>query len=139
MEISSTLVARLLNDARLSPTREICGLLFGTAETIDSARPCPNVAPDPSRHFEIDPAALFAAHRAARQGGPAVVGHYHSHPSGIATPSARDAEGAMGDGALWLIVTASDARLWRTPSAGAFVPVDYVAVDKADRASAQAL
>lgn len=128
VEISSTLLARLLNEARLSPTREICGLLFGSADRIVGAQSCPNVAPDPRRHFEIDPAALFAAHRVARNGGPSVIGHYHSHPSGAAAPSARDAEGAMGDDALWLIVTASEARLWRTNAPGAFVAIDYVPV-----------
>lgn len=136
MEISSTLLSRLLNDARLSPAQEVCGLLFGTPGWIAAAQACANVAPDPRRHFEIDPAALFAAHRAARAGGRQVIGHYHSHPSGIAVPSARDAAGAMGDDALWLIVTTTEARLWRTPTPGAFVAVDYAAVDDAavDRA-----
>ncbi|TPG49746.1 M67 family peptidase [Sphingomonas glacialis] len=132
MEISSTLLAGLLNEAQLSPTREICGLLFGTADRIDTAQACPNVAPDPSRHFEIDPAALFAAHRAVRTGGTAVIGHYHSHPSGVANPSARDAEGAMGDDALWLIVTAGEARLWQTRLPGTFVAVEYSAVATPD-------
>lgn len=120
LEISSTLLARLLSEARNSPEREICGLLFGTAARIESAERCANVAPDPDRVFEIDPGALFAAHRAARAGGPQLIGHYHSHPSGAAAPSARDADAAMGDGALWLILTAEEARLWRTVRAGAF-------------------
>lgn len=128
IEISSTLLKRLLNDARNSPDHEICGLLFGGAQSIEFALACANVAPDPRRHFEIDPAALFAAHRAARGGGPGVIGHYHSHPSGRAMPSPRDAEAAMGDGALWLIVTAHKARLWRTSAPGAFDAVAYATV-----------
>ncbi len=123
VEISSTLLQRLLNEARKAPTREVCGLLFGTPERIDAAVPCANVAADPARHFEIDPVALFAAHRAARGGGPQAIGHYHSHPSGTAVPSPRDAQGAMGDGALWLILTAAEARLWRSSRAGAFEEV----------------
>jgi proteasome lid subunit RPN8/RPN11 len=120
LQISSTLLARLLTDARNSPKHEICGLLFGTAARIESAERCANVAADAGGAFEIDPAALFAAHRAARAGGPRLIGHYHSHPSGAAAPSARDADAAMGDGALWLILTAREARLWRTIRAGAF-------------------
>ncbi|SRR5258706_444664 len=121
LDISSTLLAGLLTEAQSSLEREICGLLFGTAGRIENAERCANIAADPDRAFEIDPAALFAAHRAARAGGPRMIGHYHSHPSGAAAPSARDADAAMGDGALWLILTAvGEARLWRTVRAGAF-------------------
>lgn len=128
IEISSTLLERLLSDARNAPDHEICGLLFGTLERIESAKACTNVADDPRRTFEVDPAALFAAHRAARRGGPEVIGHYHSHPSGEARPSPRDAAAAMGDGALWLIVTAREARLWRSSTPGAFVALAYAAI-----------
>ena len=127
--ISSTLLARLLTDAQNSPDREVCGLLFGSEGRIAEAEPCANAAADPARSFEIDPAALFAAHRRARGGGVEVIGHYHSHPSGAAVPSARDAAQAMGDGALWLILTAGEARLWRSDRVGAFDEVGLVADD----------
>ena len=29
------------------------------------------------------PAALIAAHRAQRHGGPTLIGHFHSHPTGL--------------------------------------------------------
>ena len=87
-------------------------MLLGAAGRIDAVRPAANVAPDPSRHFELDPAVLIAAHRAARDAGPAVIGHYHSHPSGVAVPSATDAACAAPDGTLWLIVAGDVARLW---------------------------
>ena len=119
-KISSTLLGGLLADAKNAPDREVCGLLFGTQGRIADAEATANVAADPARSFEIDPAALFAAHRRARAGGPAIVGHYHSHPSGAAVPSARDAAQAMGDGALWLILTAGEGRLWRTDRVGVF-------------------
>ena len=38
----------------------------------------------------------------------------------------------MGDDALWLIVTAGEARLWQTRLSGTFVAVDYVPVDGPD-------
>jgi proteasome lid subunit RPN8/RPN11 len=101
----------------------VCGLLFGSAARIEAAESVANVAPQPARAFEIDPAALFAAHRDARRGGPTMIGHYHSHPSGEAAPSARDAAQAMGDGALWLILTDREARLWRSAEMSAFEPV----------------
>ncbi|MDO7836194.1 M67 family metallopeptidase [Sphingobium sp. HBC34] len=92
---------------------EVCGLLLGREGVIEAIVPAVNVAPDPSRHFELDPATLIAAYRAARAGGPAVIGHYHSHPSGVAAPSATDAACAAPDGRLWLIVGGGDATLWR--------------------------
>ncbi len=112
--------------AAASPDAEICGLLLGAADRIDAAQACANVAANPARTFEIDPAALFAAHRLARGGGLAVVGHYHSHPSGLAVPSPRDAEQAMGDGALWLILAGGAARLWRSVDRGRFIEESLV-------------
>ena len=120
LEISSTLLARLLAEAQATPEIEVCGLLFGTVDRIDAAMRCANVAGDPARTFEIDPAALFAAHKHARSGGPVVIGHYHSHPTGRAEPSATDAASAMGDGAVWLILAGREARAWRTVKVGAF-------------------
>lgn len=98
---------------------EVCGLLLGVAGRIEAIAPAVNVAPDPARHFELDPAALIAAHRAARAGGAPIIGHYHSHPSGVAVPSATDAACAAPDGSLWLIVAGSDARLWVAQGDGA--------------------
>lgn len=92
---------------------ETCGLLLGRDGAIDAILPAANVAADPARHFELDPAVLLRAHRAARLGGAPLLGHYHSHPSGVARPSATDAACATPDGSLWLIVAGSTARLWR--------------------------
>ncbi len=119
--ISSGILATLNAAAQALPDAEVCGLLLGTAERIEAAEACANVAANPERTFEIDPVALFAAHRRARGGGPAVVGHYHSHPSGVPMPSPRDAAQAMGDGALWLILGGGEARLWRSVEPGAFI------------------
>jgi desampylase len=119
VEISSALLGRLLGEAAGEPDREICGLLFGSDGAITEATPARNVAADPSRRFEIDPAALLAAHRAARAGGPRLIGSYHSHPSGEATPSACDAEAAAPDGGLWLIIAGGEVRAWRAGPSGA--------------------
>jgi proteasome lid subunit RPN8/RPN11 len=119
--ISSDLLLRLVAEAAASPDAEVCGLLFGAAGRIEAIAACANVAANPARTFEIDPAALFAAHRRARAGGLAVVGHYHSHPSGLPVPSPRDAAQAMGDGAVWMILGGGMARAWRSVEVGAFV------------------
>jgi len=94
----------MLACARDAAPLEACGLLLGHGSRIEEAVPADNVAADPLRHFEIDPAALIAAHRAARAGGPDVVGYFHSHPNGLARPSATDGASAAHDGKIWAIV-----------------------------------
>jgi len=122
LKISSTLLEQLLAESAASAS-EVCGLLFGGRDEVVRAVKCANVAAEPATTFEIDPTALIAAHKAARAGGPALVGHYHSHPNGSPEPSARDAAAAMGDGALWLILTKTGARLWLSRVVGAFEEV----------------
>lgn len=106
---------------------ECCGLLLG-GETIERAVPAANVAADPLRHFEIDPQALISAHRAARGGGPRVLGYYHSHPSGHPVPSATDCAHAGGDGRVWAIVAAGEVALWKDTPTG-FAALSYAVVD----------
>ncbi len=95
---------------------ECCGLLLGQGDIIEAARAADNVAAQPERHFEIDPAALIGAERAARQGhGPAVIGYYHSHPNGRAAPSATDLAMAPPDGRIWLILAQGAIAAFRAP------------------------
>lgn len=111
-----------------SADREVCGLLFGGPDRVNACLPARNVAPDPFRAFEIDPAALLRAHREQRRGGPAIVGCFHSHPGGSSEPSARDAADAEPNGWLWLIV-GREPRLWRAVPTGSvrgrFDPVPF--------------
>lgn len=102
--------------------RECCGLMLGDRATmlVDAILPATNVAPDPLHRFEIDPAALLGAYKAARAGGPQIIGHYHSHPQGEAMPSTIDAAMAQGDGEIWLIVGKDGAmRAWQGSQSGA--------------------
>ncbi|UZW55968.1 M67 family metallopeptidase [Sphingobium sp. JS3065] len=111
VRIARVLLEQIMSEAAAEPN-EVCGLLLGEPGRIDAIRPAANVAPDAARHFELDPAALIAAHRAARAGGARIVGHYHSHPGGVPVPSVTDAACAVADGSLWLIVGGGAARLW---------------------------
>ena len=119
LEISRSLLGQILSQANADPAREICGLLGGKGMRVTHFRPCENVAADPATSFEIDPRVLFAAHRAARQGGPPIIGHYHSHPTGSPTPSPRDAAAAHG-GEVWVIVGGGEARAWLARCEGGF-------------------
>jgi proteasome lid subunit RPN8/RPN11 len=116
--ISRPLLDAILADCRRDATVERCGLLLGQGGAITGFVPAANIHPEPQRHFELDPAVLLAAHRQSRSGGPRLLGHYHSHPQGMAAPSAADAAAADADGRLWLIATAGDWTMWRAVADG---------------------
>lgn len=121
VRISSALSDRVIALAAACPDREVCGLLLGSGDRILDILPLANVAAAPADSFEIDPAGLLAAHRRQRGGGPAILGHYHSHPGGSAAPSPRDAAAASGDGRLWLVVAGREARLWAERRSGTWL------------------
>lgn len=125
VRISRVLLDAIISRAAASPALEVCGLLLGQGETVERIDHCDNVAVDPHIGFEVDPGALIAAHRAARTGGPRLLGHYHSHPNGIAVPSDRD-RAAAEPGRLWIIVAGHEATAWRAASNGGFAPVELV-------------
>lgn len=118
LEFSSGVLAAVLRVAAATPEVEVCGLLLGDATHVADAMPCRNVAADPATAFEIDPAQLIAAHRAARGGGAGIVGCYHSHPDGSTLPSPRDAADAAADGSIWLIVANGAVGCYRAVEAG---------------------
>ncbi|HEX8412807.1 MAG TPA: M67 family metallopeptidase [Sphingomicrobium sp.] len=119
IEIATGLIDAVIALAAADPEREVCGLLFGAPGRIAGYLPARNVAGDPTTMFEIDPAMLFAVHRAARAGGPVPVGCYHSHPRGSAMPSERDRAGA-DPGHYWLIVAGRDVALYHARPDGRF-------------------
>jgi len=122
--ISRAARERILAHAAESPETEVCGLLFGNELKIINALRTNNVARNPANSFEIDPAALFTAIRAERDGGERIIGHYHSHPTGLAQPSVRDTEMALDTGRLWLIVADGELGAWHALSPGHLEPVE---------------
>ncbi|MDE2303840.1 MAG: M67 family metallopeptidase [Sphingomonadales bacterium] len=120
IEIAVTrgVIATLLAEARAAAPGECCGLLLGEGEQITRSLPCANVHRSPERFFEIDPAALVAAHRTARNGGPRLLGYYHSHPRGDPRPSAEDRRNASGDGRIWAIIATGAVRFYRDADSG---------------------
>jgi desampylase len=105
--------AQLLKWAGDAENQECCGLLLGCDAAIAEIECTANVAADPYQHFEIDPAALIAAHKRVRGGGQPVLGYFHSHPNGLAQPSATDATHAADDGRFWLIIAEGQVSAWK--------------------------
>jgi proteasome lid subunit RPN8/RPN11 len=71
--------------------------------------PVSNTAEDPSRRYEMDPAELWAARRAARDAGHEVIGFYHSHPRTPPFPSSLDVERAYYPEAVYAIAALEPA------------------------------
>lgn len=128
--ISQVALSTVLAAAHRAAPDEACGILLGSVAQVEAAVITANVASDPARHFEIDPVALIAAHRAARDGtGLPVAGYFHSHPNGLARPSATDQASAAHDGRVWMIVVPTTAEAdaitcWRDGADG-FEPLSY--------------
>ena len=120
--VSTQVSGFLIAEAKRAFPLEACGLLLGRTDAIDHATVCANIHPTPLTHFEIDPASLIAAHRAARAGGPAIAGYWHSHPTGSAVPSPTDQAAASGDGKVWAIVASGEVTFW-CDAADKFVPL----------------
>jgi proteasome lid subunit RPN8/RPN11 len=127
MRVARGVVETLIAEARRAHPLEACGLLLG-GEAIEQAVVCRNVHPEPLRHFEIDPAALIAAYKAARGGCPALLGYWHSHPVGPPVPSQCDREMAGGDDRVWAIVAGEEVRFWRDAPRG-FEALSYTLAD----------
>lgn len=103
----------LLDRALAAGNQECCGLLLGRDDQLSDLVPCANVAKNPERHFELDPVELLSRHKAARGGGMPIIGYYHSHPNGLARPSATDAAQAAADGRYWLIIAGDGVTAWK--------------------------
>lgn len=99
---------------------EGCGLLLGDrdgrAAHIREAPPAHNVRASPQR-YEIAPEAVLAADKAARAANRMLLGAWHSHPDGHATPSARDRDEAWPDWCYLIVGLANpeapELRAWR--------------------------
>jgi proteasome lid subunit RPN8/RPN11 len=106
------------------PDAEVCGLLAGKNGVSELALRTLNAAPNPATEYEIAPAELFAAMRVIRESGTKLVGIYHSHLQGDASPSARDIADANYPDAIYVIAVAGETeavrvRAWSIKSGAA--------------------
>jgi proteasome lid subunit RPN8/RPN11 len=66
----------------------------------------------------------------SQQAGTCEVAEFHSHPNGVAVPSATDIAQAAPDGRFWLIIAAGAITAWQPVVTGAqvtgFTPVALI-------------
>ncbi len=72
---------------------EACGLLAGKHDTVQRVIPITNQTQSRTR-YRMDPREQLAAFEAIESDGLDLIGIFHSHPAGPATPSATDIEEA---------------------------------------------
>jgi proteasome lid subunit RPN8/RPN11 len=105
--LPEALRAQILEAAKRAHPSECCGLIEGVADengwSALALHETNNLAGDPSRRFLIDPELQFRLLRRLRGSGRSVIGCFHSHPGGTASPSEQDREEAGEDGFLWLV------------------------------------
>jgi proteasome lid subunit RPN8/RPN11 len=98
---------QLTAEARAAFPLECCGLIEGAATPegwrVSALHRSKNLAADPAQNFQIDPQVQFDLLRRLRGTERAIIGCYHSHPSGLGAPSDRDRAEAIDDGFVWLI------------------------------------
>jgi proteasome lid subunit RPN8/RPN11 len=94
---------------------EACGILAGRDSKVEKVYPMTNAKPGPD-YYEMDPEEQFRVMKEIRAAGLAMVGMFHSHPSGHAYPSSVDVEKAYWPGteipnypdAVYMIVSLMD-------------------------------
>ena len=109
------LLRQLVAHAERAYPNEACGLIVGRRAADQSLQATrieasENLAPEPARRFEIDPRLHLTLQRLLRDSGEAVIGFYHSHPDGVARPSATDLAQAWGEDLVWVIVAVEQGR-----------------------------
>jgi len=106
----------MLAHAREEEPRECVGLLLGGEGLAEVALPLENVSKTPRTAYRAGPRELLKVLRQADEMDLEVLAIYHSHPGGLALPSARDRAEAVWD-TLHVIIggATGEVRVFRLP------------------------
>lgn len=91
--------------ALASPAVEVCALLGGCGQHLQTVYPVRNVAARPAAEFLFDAEGQIAAMKAMRATGEELRGIFHSHPASPAEPSATDRARAAYPDVYYLILS----------------------------------
>lgn len=100
--LTSTQIADIIAHARETPDQEVCGVLGGRDERVETLYRARNAAETPRIRFEMDSRDMFAAIRDIDDRDLDLIGFYHSHTHTQAYPSPTDV-------AMWTATWGSDA------------------------------
>lgn len=99
------IVNGILSLAQSKTDQEVCGLISQDKNQNMTLIPIPNIAKDPEKFFEMDPASTIKAMKNIRENDSVLFAIFHSHPHTPAQPSKTDIEQAGYPEALYLIVS----------------------------------
>ncbi len=91
---------------------EACALLVGSGDekgnrTVSKAVLSRNIAADPQRYFEVDPAVRIALEKELRGASDILIGVFHTHPDGEPIPSQADEQRIYEKQLSWLIAASN--------------------------------
>ncbi len=90
LQITSDVLATMLDHCRREAPRECCGLLAGSASLASIIYPLRNAAPEAETRYDAHPQDIIDAIRDYRSLGAEMLAIYHSHPRWPAIPSRAD-------------------------------------------------
>lgn len=133
LEIQDRDLRKLKDHAAACWPEEACALLVGLEHqdgrrVISRVELARNIAEDPLRYFEVDPACRIRLEKELRQKDERILGLFHSHPDGVARPSDTDAQRIYEKDLSWLIAAANKDGF---EEIGAFHPATKYGFDKA--------
>jgi proteasome lid subunit RPN8/RPN11 len=106
VELTVLHIQQLKDEAEKVFPAECCGLLIGRGSEsleVTDVITADNMS-ESSDRFLIDPQVQFDWMRKLRGTERRIVGHYHSHPNGLAKPSNYDEAVAVDRHQVWIIV-----------------------------------
>jgi len=98
-------VNNLLKLAQSKTDKEVCGLISRQSNNEMKVYPVNNIASEPERFFEMDPAETINVMKQIRESEAELFAIFHSHPHSPAYPSKTDIEQAGYPNALYLIIS----------------------------------
>lgn len=105
VNVTQTVLTRMIGQAIEAAPAECCALLGGRNGLFSSWYPVSNIADDPRRRYAADPHEMFAAMREMRARDETSLGIFHSHPTSPAEPSPTDIALAFYPEATYFIVS----------------------------------
>lgn len=135
--LTPTLRDEMARELEAAYPREGCGVLLGRVRAeervVTRVERAPNRWPDRDDRYLVDPTTLRRLSQEEAEGGPRILGFYHSHPDAAPVPSETDrelawpwylylvvpvADGVAGEGRAWELDPGDDGFVEREVRVG---------------------
>jgi len=110
--LNKNLLSEMEDPARKEGPDEACGILAGIEDRVERVYPCKNVSENPSSRYAISPEQLLEIFNDVEDRGLEILGFYHSHPAGPASPSNVDHSTATWHGHSYVILHPDGISSW---------------------------